>query len=143
MLWKPCDICLHFVNLKNEKPCCLECGIVNEDEAREYKIPYIRTISQYRKEQVLIPLDQLVGDNLRNQVQKLLRRKVEKEEKEQKKQEPQLYLEYIEFLRQNEADVLPRRKNRRRNIMGVYGENKRLCLEYLRQLTELTTTRPP
>jgi len=139
----------------NEKPSCLNCGLVQEPEDNPYVYKYIRNITHYKelyKSGIIIPTTQILGETIKNQVIKF---KLKKNEPKKRtfnpsdkvfsvdKMNPQmdplvevyrnLYLEYIEFLRNNEDRILPK-KNRKRQICQIYGNHRKILLEYIFRL---------
>lgn len=136
--------CLHLQistnsNISNEKSCCLDCGMVQDKLSN----PYVRNISHYKELYqlgIMIPISQLISEKLRNQAMMFILR--ETRPKNQKKfplrtdaleNEVCLYLEYVNFLRNNEDKILPR-KNRTRQICQVYGDHRKIVLEYIFRL---------
>lgn len=140
-------MCRHLqITTTNEKPCCIDCGLVME----VYSNPYIRNITHYKqfyKQGIKINPFLLLGLEFKEQVIRFLRRQdsaIKKTEEKKERTLPcwfsidsteQKYVEYIIFLRQNQDRVLPKKKKRRkREIYEVYGDHKRMILEYIKAL---------
>lgn len=134
--------CLHSQISTNEKPCCINCGLVQETVGK----PYIRSISHYKelyRVGIIIPVSEIMTENLKIQVIKFNQRRNKPEKRTFMSPEGlqelevyrSLYLEYIEFLRDNQDRVLPK-KPRKRQICQIYGEHRKILLEYIFRLVE-------
>lgn len=134
--WKHCS---HLQISSDEKSSCLECGLVMEI----YSNPYIRSITHYKqfyKKGIKIHPFLLHGLEFKEQAIRFLTRKnqgkVLPKKKEKHEKPVTLYDEYVFFLRQNQDKVLPKKKKpRQRELCRVYGEHKRMILEYISNLS--------
>lgn len=135
----PPDKCPHLqISNETEGKCsCLECGLVQPIGSRW---GYIRSITHYKlllaEGRPVPPIHCLVGEVLQKQVLKFLERK------NNIVVIPQvdtpllrLYQEYICFLRDNKDLVLPK-KERKRELVKIYGEHRRIVLEWISYLVD-------
>lgn len=132
-LLKSIQNCRHLKISNNEdKFSCIECGLCQEKS----ETPYVRSITHYKElcnMGISIPVYQLIGEQLRNQVLKFYYRK-DKNNNRDKKVEPSLYMEYLQFVKDNTHKILPIR-HRVKAINQIYGDHKRYVLEYIDRLS--------
>jgi len=153
----PHDKCPHLqISSESEGKCyCLECGMSQIPK----RWRYIRSITHYKQlwseGKTMPPVHYLVGETLQKQVRKFLQRKNKSasapsapshvnlesvrivssmyDVSRRGKEQSSFYNEYIQFLRNNQSIVLPK-KVRKRELVNVYGEHRRLILEYIGRL---------
>lgn len=119
--------CLHLKISSDEiKPCCIDCGLVQDNVSSS---PYVRTITHYKSLLIRPPINCLVGENLKTQVLKFLKRQNRPITRVSRN-----YNNYIVFLRENEQLVLPH-KERKKPLLDIYGEHRRIILEYIAALS--------
>jgi len=119
--------CPHLYKTTNEKPCCMECGLVMDIE----NPPYIRCLKHYKiflDNNILVPVSSLYGEKLKSQVFDFLAR-------HEKFSLPSFnhtifYQNYINFLENNRNEILPIKK-RIRPITKIFGLHRKMFLEYL------------
>jgi len=119
--------CPHLHKTKNEKPCCMDCGLVIDIE----NPPYVRSLKHYKiflDNNILIPISHLYGEKLKGQVFNFL-------ERHERFSLPSfnhtiLYQNYINFLKTHTTEILPIKK-RLRPITKICGLHRRMFLEYL------------
>lgn len=125
-----CKTCIYLThNLDDIKICCIDCGLVQEDEGGK---PYIRSITQFRNMENKPSISVLVGEKLQNQANKFLKRDLRHAVDHvivNQSEYPPLYYEYIEFLRNHENEILPK-KQRKKTIFGIYGEHRQIILDW-------------
>ena len=138
--------CPHLQISIDDKPSCINCGLVQERPA----VPYIRSISHYKEIYrsnrnashvvYLLPAPlqiQIHKFHIRTNRSKLSEpNNVRDEPSEAKMNEPnnvrmkKQYDDYIRFLNENAIHTLPK-KERKRPISAIYGEHKRIILDWI------------
>lgn len=148
-LWKLCDE--HTFTFIDKRQVCIKCGLI-EDIIQE---PYIRSITHYK--QICgaslggaypsgpsgLTSSYISQDKLREQIYKFKIREHNKFIKKNQGSNPSypsgevpweiLYSEYIRFLQQNQDKILilPKNKPRKRKLTKIYGEHKKIIIDYI------------
>ena len=158
-IWKLCD--QHIFTFFNNRQVCIECGLVEE---YLQQTPYIRSIIHYKQlyreksEDEKISFDEktryIFQDKLREQIYKFKFKNNQVVRRQKKKIYPsggaypsdddkysdkysEKYMDYIRFLQQNQEQILPKKKNRKREITKIYGEHKKIIIDYITLLDEV------
>lgn len=134
----PPDKCPHLqISSEADGKCsCLECGLVQPIGVSNWG--YVRSITHYKlllaEGKPVPPINCLVGEVLQKQVMRLKERQI-KQAKTIEINEPlrALYQQYICFLRDNQDLILPK-KERKRQLVKIYGEHHRIVLEWITAL---------
>lgn len=146
--------CKHF-QITSEidfKSCCINCGLVQDNPS---SFEYIRTITHYKlllKEKSRVPpINSIVGEKLREQVINYQKRQQRNQEQQLIKTQNlrqnicftspwlgindlksmQMYFEYLDFLNKNQNIILPKKKDRKRELIKIYGEHRRFVIEWI------------
>ena len=143
---------------------CLECGMSQIPKRWRYIRSITHYKQLWSEGKTMPPVHYLVGETLQKQVRKFLQRKNKSasapshvnlesvrivssmydvsrrgkslafyDASHRGKEQSSFYNEYIQFLRNNQSIVLPK-KVRKRELVNVYGEHRRLILEYIGRL---------
>lgn len=119
--------CPHLHKTIDEKPCCIDCGLVFDIE----NPPYVRCLKHYKffvDNNIQIPIKDLPNEKLKIQVLNFL-------ERHDKFSLPTfnhtiLYQNYINFLETYKTETLPQ-KIRKRPITKICGIHKKMFLDFL------------
>lgn len=142
-------LCLHL-QISTDfdgKPSCLECGLVQEQVSRW---GYCRSITHYKQllneGKEVPPISSLVGKTLKQQVIKFKERQQPKQQttsipSHSLNTNKNLLQDYINFLRNNQGLVLPK-KERKRELLNIYGEHRKIVLEFIARI-QLAFSSPP
>ena len=159
-LWKLCDE--HTFTFIDKRQVCIKCGLI-EDIIQE---PYIRSITHYKQicgaslggaYPSGLTSSYISQDKLREQIYKFKIREHNKFIKKNQGSNPsypsggaypsdddkysdkysEKYMDYIRFLQQNQEQILPKKKNRKREITKIYGEHKKIIIDYITLLDEV------